>query len=242
MALPPFRLPRLQLRMPIVNVRTGTATTAFHRYLNVDVLERIEAQEAAQAATDAALQAEIDRLNRVLAGLENFTGIQVGSQQVRPFLDQTDGTRLVNPGGLDDSVVTTPKIIADGVVLPAMFYDATGVLMGAGVEIAIATVVATAAVGDTIDLTANATVNANGGAGNATLTWKIYRDAVPLYNATVMYIEAGMPTFAAPTIAFSDMPGAGTFTYTVKGLLSAAATANVLNRYMRAVRYLKTGA
>lgn len=243
MALPPFRLPRLQLRMPIVNIKNGTATTAFHRYLNVDVLERIEQQEASQAATDAALQAEIDRLNRVLAGLENFTGIQVGGQQVKPFLDKTDGDMLVLPSALDDGVVETRAVALQAVVESERFVDATSVSIGT-TEIVLATVTVDALLGDVIDIATTVALNVSAATMVSIIRFRIYRDATAIYTGFVEYVDVGETRYSTPSPNFSEEPGVGTFVYTLQaiaitggGTLSCFAS----NRFMRATRYLKTG-
>lgn len=83
----------------------------------------IIAANARQDDTDDALQDEIARINRILAGTENFTGIQVGGTNVKPFLDKTNGSALTNTTGLGNNVVTTPAVLA-GAITPD--FIATG--------------------------------------------------------------------------------------------------------------------
>lgn len=136
-----FRLPELQARLPIVD-SLGRPVTSFLRFFNVDFKGAIEKQEAAQAAILLELQEvqqtqqdEIDRLNRVLAGTENFTGIQVGGQNVKPFLDKTDGSALDDPSGLATAVVETPAV-AKGDVTETIIIEGTPVGLSASSGVA----------------------------------------------------------------------------------------------------------
>lgn len=119
--MPAFKLPDLQGRLPIVDA-VGRPVSSFLRYFNVDFKGAIERQEAQQAELLAELQAvqatqqeEIDRLNRVLAGEEDFTGIQVLGKRVEPFLDKTNGTALINNSGLGTGVVITEKVFNNAI-------------------------------------------------------------------------------------------------------------------------------
>jgi hypothetical protein len=45
------------------------------------------------------------KLARTLEGREDFSGVLVGGQDVKPFLDKTDGAKLVDAGGLASGYV-----------------------------------------------------------------------------------------------------------------------------------------
>ena len=116
-----FKLPRLKANLPIVNGQ-GKPLDYFLRLFNIELAQKIEQQEATQAkilldlqAVQIAQQAEIDRLNRVLAGDEDFTGLQVSGQRVETFLEQTDGTKIVNTAGLGTGVVVTEKVFNNAI-------------------------------------------------------------------------------------------------------------------------------
>lgn len=109
-----FKLPRLQANVPIVSP-AGKPLDYFLRLLNIETFLKIETQEARQDETDQSLQEQIDRINRILSGQENFTGIQVGGQNVKTFLDQTDGTKLINTAGLGTGVVKTPSVFQNAI-------------------------------------------------------------------------------------------------------------------------------
>lgn len=103
-----FSLPKLQSRFPIVD-SLGRPVNTFLHFFNMDYSGAIQRQEAAQqvlfqqlAAAQAEIiavqetqQEEIDRLNRVLAGEEEFSAVNV------------DGTIIAENGGLAESIVTT---------------------------------------------------------------------------------------------------------------------------------------
>lgn len=64
-----------------------------------------KAELAALAA--AAAQGDVDG---ALAGTVAFTGLLVGATNVKPFLDKTDGTALIDSTGLNDGVVVTKSL------------------------------------------------------------------------------------------------------------------------------------
>ena len=106
--MPEFRAPRIRAKDPLAN-KDGTPANAFVRFWDT-FCKTLEGVIRRQDQTDIDLQDQIDRLSRTLNGTENFTGIQVGGQNVKTFLDQTDGTKIINTAGLGTSVVQTAKV------------------------------------------------------------------------------------------------------------------------------------
>lgn len=111
MALAPLRLPKLQGRLPVVD-SLGRPLDYFLRFFNIDFSGAIERNEAQQQqiilqlqAVQATQQEEIDRLNRVLAGTEEFSAVNVG------------GIIVAENSGLADNIVTTPSVL-QGAVTP----------------------------------------------------------------------------------------------------------------------------
>ena len=97
-----FKLPELQQWLPIVDAM-GKPMANFVRWWNIDVVGTIERQEIRQDATDASLQEQIDRINRILAGTEQFTAVNVG------------GTIVAENAGLADDIVTTPTVSSNAI-------------------------------------------------------------------------------------------------------------------------------
>lgn len=115
-------LPKLSAQQGIVNPN-GTPSSPFLEFME----QARTAQEATDARQDAvdvelaainatqdglidSLQDQIDRINRILAGTESFTGLNVGGVNVKPFLDKTDGTKLVTSGGIATGYVGTTTL------------------------------------------------------------------------------------------------------------------------------------
>lgn len=250
-----FSLPRLQLRSPIVD-REGRPTTFFQRFFNVEfsgTLERqekrqdeqqaaLEAQQAELSAQQAALQSEVDRLNRVLAGTEPFSGLNVGGTNVKPFLDKTDGDKLVDPTGLNDEVVLTSAIEINGVTDKTQAYDNASVSIAGSGDVLLQTATVTTTATDRLEIKASAAVIASGKNGAAigqimgVVLLKLKRDGVVIYGAAVSPVlyQVTIPILITPI--WADSPGAGTFTYTLESSLSnpgdtssAAASARYLS-------------
>jgi len=125
-----FRLPRFKTLDQLVD-KLGRPTIKFLNWLG-QFAGAIERQEAAQAATDAALeealvtlQEQVDRLEGVLAGTIPFTGLNVGGTNVKPFLDNTDGAKLTNGAGLDSAIVSTVKLATNAATQQGRYDSAS---------------------------------------------------------------------------------------------------------------------
>ena len=94
------------------------------------LLDAAAAQTDADTALIAAGDASTDAADAMLAiddvvdGTTSFTALKVGGVNVKPFLDNTDGTKLTNAAGLDTGVVTTAKIAANAATVVARYDSA----------------------------------------------------------------------------------------------------------------------
>lgn len=218
-----FKLPNLLARLAIVN-KDGTPTLGFMRFFNVDFVGALERQERRQdeqqaelEAQQAALAAEVDRLNRVLAGTENFTGIQVGGQNVRPFLDRTDGSVLVDSDGLGEGVVQTANIALQAVTTPE--FDFSSGLVDANfatpVLIATATATVSATDGEYVEVTGNSYLNARGvSPGPGAIGYiRLDVDGVTVLFVPAISIISNVTTANPGSFSFIDDTSNGTVTY-----------------------------
>lgn len=78
------------------------------RMPTAEILLRRAQKTADQGVSDAA--AADERVDDVLDGTEDFTAISVGGQNVRPFLDRTDGSALTDSAGIGTGVVSTGNL------------------------------------------------------------------------------------------------------------------------------------
>lgn len=98
------------------------------------------AAAAAEAASDEAEGAQLE-IKEALSGARNFTALQVGGVNVRPFLDRTDGTALDDPAAVPMMVVAAQSRAAVSATGPYLGYNSgTGVFsLAAGVANGVAT-------------------------------------------------------------------------------------------------------
>lgn len=109
-----LRLPRLRTA-DVLSDQSGRASVPLVRFWET-TCRAIEAHEATQGEILVSLQEQIDRLSAILAGTgEPFTGLLVGSQDVKAFLDKTDGEKIVSTSALQSGVVVTDTMAAQAV-------------------------------------------------------------------------------------------------------------------------------
>jgi hypothetical protein len=111
-----FRLPRLKTLDQIAD-SLGRPTLKFLKFFNTDLIGTIEAQERRQDATDLSLQEQIDRINRILAGTEEFTAVNVG------------GTIVAENAGIAVGVVDTAALSTTAIRPGAPATNAAQVLI-----------------------------------------------------------------------------------------------------------------
>lgn len=236
-----FRLPELQGRLPIVD-RLGVPLNSFLRWWNVDFVGALVAQEKRQDATDVALQEQIDKLERVLAGLEPFTGINVGGTNVKPFLDKTDGDKLVDDTGLDTNVVVT-RTLNDGAANQVLTAYSGNVSVTALIPTVVQTIVLTTVAGEVTDFAGQFGYNeltSPSAVPNALGFWQ--RNGTPLvpsanYQGQDITRAADSTRYVLPrgiaTVVTTDIPGAGTHTYELMALYTESGSA--INPYGRVI-------
>lgn len=197
----------------------GKPTPLFLRYFNQDFAGAIE-----QADRD--IIDEIDRLDAILAGTgEPFTGLLVGAQNVKPFLDRTDGSAITNPAALGASVVEAPAIASSAVTTAKVatnaitseasaFTAATLAVVASTAETTVQTVAFTTT-GETVELKANFFMTMwHPTAGNVNVTLRMYRDATVIYSQVFPAINGDLlQGWQTPTVI--EAPAAGSYTYTV---------------------------
>lgn len=228
-----FKLPRLKTLDRIVDA-LGRPSIAFVNFF-LSFTRAIEAQEAAQAeiiadlaqaqadiiAAQDDIQAQIDALAAVLAGTTPFTGLNVGGTNVKPFLDNTDGTKIDTASGLGTDVVETAAVLA-GSITPAYSALTTGAVLwtAESTEKDLQSVVVTVARG-TVKISAQCNVLFDSVASAATTgILRLYRDGVELFPARIALgatISQGASFIFPPQwmLAYEEAPGAGTYTYKI---------------------------
>lgn len=259
-----FILPRLQKALRLVD-RDGTPALTFLRWFNMDFAGAIERQEAAQAgiladilavqaeqaaqaaeiiAINDAQQDEIDRLNRVLAGTEAFTGLNVGGTNVKPFLDKTDGSALTDADGLDDALVSTAKIADEAVTVVEVDFNATVVPVTTTAEATLLTVPVTVLAGEKVDLQGIVdvfTVSTGTPLGNVSgvISIMLYRDSTKLLERAGMRAIKGIVVSLTCPTSWTDEPTPGPYNYSLRvksNVMTDIATLEFSNAHLTATR------
>jgi hypothetical protein len=163
---------------------------------------------------DVILQAQIDRLNRVLAGTEEFTGLNVGGVDVKPFLDKTDGDKLIDVTGLADGLVSTAKVELAAITdAEASAVSGLTTLSGSS-ETTVATR-AYSTTGGELEISVNFHLTLwHPTAGGIDCRIRVYRDATVVFDKTFEAVNGDLlQGWQTPRII--ETPAAGTYTYSV---------------------------
>jgi hypothetical protein len=252
MALTPLPTP------PILSAQQAIAgdlrpTSQFKLFLD-ETRRAIIAADGSLAATDEDLQDQIDRLTAILAGTgEAFTGLKVGAQNVKPFLDKTNGTALTDSTGLANSVVvtaaiadsavstakvadlavSTAKVAVDAITSEAAAFTAATLPQDGLNETTVQTVSYTTT-GETLEVKANFFLTIwHPTAGNITTTVRIYRGATLIYDQAFLAINGDLlQGWQTPTVIEQPAAGTYTFTATVQTDVSNWATAETSSRLL----------
>ena len=197
------------------------------RVADMGVAAASAAQTDAAAAAVLAGEASDDAADALLAtdgladGTTPFTGLNVGGTNVKPFLDNTDGTKIDTAAGLGAGVVETAAVVA-GDITPIYSALTTGTvlwsassaekdLQSVAVTVVRGTVKITAQVNVLFDSVASTTV---------TGILRLYRDATELTLARISLpsiISSGV-NFIFPlqwSLSYEEAPGAGSYTYKI---------------------------
>ncbi|MBG7616479.1 hypothetical protein IWC96_14470 [Brevundimonas sp. BAL450] len=179
-----------------------------------------------------------ERLIRgALDGSEPFAGLLVGTQDVKAFLDKTDGEKLVNDAGLDDDLVPTAKMVAGAAGQTTFTYTDGNVDISAGLGwVTVATLVVTTIAGETVRLDGQFNFSVDD-ALTATMliqaAWfKGGTQMATQSNAGSVRIAGGNHVLPAGKNGskVTDTPGAGTFTYTLQAQASGSEYVGIANR------------
>lgn len=201
--------------------------------------ERGQEQAIEVAQVDAA--AAQTTVDGALAGTEAFTGLLVGSTDVKPFLDKTDGSKLTNSTGLGGDVVTTPALNTGAANQVLSVHSFASIAVPAATDTVVQTLVVTTVAGETVDLAGQFNhLEMTSAAGKPTIVGTWYRNGVALVPATnvnglditrVADASRYALGLGAVTVPAVDAPGAGTHTYTLVAYFNQAG--NVYARYGR---------
>lgn len=235
--MPEFKAPRVRAKDPLAN-KDGTPTNAFVRFWDTfcktleGVIRNITEINERQDDTDTELQEQIDRINRILRGEENFTGIQVGGQNVATFLEQTDGTKLINTAGLGTGVVITGNVFNNAITNEAAAETSATLDLTGMTPITIQQVTYTTT-GGPLEVRANFYLNVwHPSGGGIDCRVRITRSTVGnIFDQTISAIGGDfIAGWQTPTVL--EQPAAGTWTWSVILYLSNndAATQSVQSR------------
>lgn len=198
---------------------------------------------AAQADADTAIvlagDASTDAADAMLAvddvvdGTTSFTGLKVGGVNVKPFLDNTDGTKLTNAAGLASSVVSTAKIAAQGVTnTVSAFTNTAQSLTTTEQNCQGATYTST---GERLEIFFSFYLNVYHPAGGGIDTMlRLYRQGTLIWDFTVSATGDDF-AFGWQSVVVPDQPAAGSYLYQLTVQLSAgtAASATASSRFLR---------
>lgn len=154
------------------------------------------------------------RLARTLEGREDFSGVLVNGQDVRPFLDKTDGSKLVDPTGLADDVVETAAVSTDAITAEGSTFTAASLDVTGTSEITVQTVTFVST-GFALEIRANFFLTVwHPTAGDVNATVRMYRGATSIYEQVFSAINGDLLQ-GWMTPAVIEEPAAGSYTYTV---------------------------
>lgn len=189
---------------------------------------------AAQTDADAALttaNAADAAVDGLADGTTSHTGLNVGGVNVKPFLDQTDGTKITAPGALGPAVVETDAVLQGAITPIYAATTTTAVLWSAEATEKSAQTVNDVAV-TRGDVLVSALVNTTmDGAPAATFgTLRLYRDGVQITDASAQLQEISGSLPRQFNISFIDSPGPGTYDYEIKFVPGHTATGQIYRR------------
>jgi len=182
------------------------------------------------------LPAEIDdtarKLRRTLQGKESFTGLKVGSTDVKPFLDRTDGSKLTNAAGLDTAVVETAAIqLAGASSYLSAFTDTSQTLTLAEQNCQGVTFTTT---GEKLEVFFSFYLNVwHPAGGSIDTTLRLYRQGTLIWDF-VVEATGGDFAFGWQSVVVTDQPAAGSYLYQLTTQVSVAtfSTATASSRFL----------
>jgi hypothetical protein len=167
------------------------------------------------------VRANTRKLARTLEGRENFTGVQVGGQNVKPFLDLTDGSKITSSAALDTGVVSTAKVASSAITAGATSSVGGVVALNAALETTIASRTYTTTGGE-LEIQANFHLTVwHPTAGGVSCRVRMYRDEVSIFDKTFVAISGDLIQGWQTPRAVETL-SAGTYTYSVTAQASVS--------------------
>jgi hypothetical protein len=173
------------------------------------------------------------RLARTLEGREDFSGVLVNGQDVSPFLDKTDGEKLVDAGGLADSYVETATVSTDAITSEGSAFTAASLDVTGTSEVTVQTVVFVST-GHTLEIRANFFLTVwHPTAGDVNATVRMYRGATEVYSQLLPAINGDLlQGWMTPTVIEEPAAGSHTYTVTVQVDVSNTSVATAVSRLL----------
>lgn len=175
-------------------------------------------------------------------GTTTITALNVAGTDVAPFLGKTDGSKLVMASGLDDGVVETPSIAVEAVTKSQSGVVAGPINIKSTTAVSLSSESVTIEDGERVELLLVFTIS---GAGNGTIgelaalsSARLSRGGTTLIESVVGAVIKEVPIAQTATMAFSDTPSAGTYTYTAHSFVNTTSNVNALeasNIYLSAM-------
>lgn len=190
------------------------------------------AQRKAEFAASAVVVVD-GRVDDVLAGDEAFTGLLVGGQDVKPFLDNTDGAKLTNSAGLGTAVVVTAAVQAQGVSNAVSAFSNTSQSLSTTEQNCQGVTYTTT--GERLEVFFSFYLNVYHPAGGGIdTTLRLYRQGTLIWDFTVAATGDDF-AFGWQSVVVPDQPAAGSYLYQLTTQLSAstAASATAASRFLR---------
>lgn len=204
----------------------------------VEVVASEALSDAADAAADAgtaltAANAADARVDDVLDGTEAFTGLKVGSTDVKPFLDKTDGSKLTSATGLDTAVVETAAIEVAGASSSLSAFTDTSLSLSTTEQNCQGVTFTTT--GEKLEVFFSFYLNVwHPAGGGIDTTLRLYRQGTLVWDFVV---EATGDDFAFgwQSVVVEEQPAAGTYLYqlTVQTSVGTFSVATASSRFMK---------
>lgn len=179
------------------------------------------------------------KIDDTLLGIEPFTGLNVGGQDVKPFLDKTDGSEITTATALGSSTVLTDTVGVDEITDYVAVSPSGAITLAPSVwtEVLTGNIVTT---GGRVGVFARADVDVTAPLAEEFSTGiRLLRGGVVIASkAGGLSVERGgikQEFSEAVSVEFTDTPSAGTITYSVEVIHNAPTPTVQLasNRYMQ---------
>lgn len=196
------------------------------------VRRKAEAAAAAAATAQAAAEAADGRVDDVLDGTEDFTGLNVGGTDVKPFLDKTDGDKLTDATGLDTAVVQTAAIQLAGASSYLSAFTDTALTLSTTEQNCQGVTFTTT--GENLEVFFSFYLNVwHPAGGSIDTTLRLYRQGTLIWDF-VVEATGGDFAFGWQSVVVTDAPAAGTYLYqlTTQASVITFSTATASSRFL----------